>query len=70
MKIIKIEAGCEAIRLYTDADGAVVVREYVATVGPNPAREISCVETAAVDGVITLPRKENENDRIYSRFAV
>ena len=70
MKILKIEAGREAVKLYTDMDGAVVVHEYVATVGPNPAREISCVETTAVDGVITLDRKVGETDRIYSRFAV
>lgn len=55
---------------YTDTDGSVIIHEYVATVGPNPARELSCVETAAVNKTFVLPRKENSNDRIYSRFEV
>ncbi len=70
MKILKIEAGREEIRLFTDADGAVVVTECVATVGPNPARVLSVTETAAENGVITVSRKGEENDRIYSRFEV
>ena len=55
---------------YTDTDGSVIIHEYVATVGPNPARELACVETAAVNKTFVLPRKENSNDRIYSRFEV
>ena len=70
MKILKIEAGREYLRLFTDADGAVTVTEYVATVGPNPARVLSVTETAAKDGVIELTRMGEANDRIYSRFEV
>lgn len=70
MKILKIEAGREVIRLYTDSDGIVSVRERAATVWKKPGRTLSLTKTEAKDGVITLPRKENANDRIYSRFTV
>lgn len=70
MKITKIEACREEIRLYTDADGAVTVTEFAATVGGAPARVISRTETAAVNGVIALPRNNGEGDRIFSRFSV
>lgn len=70
MKILKIEAGRENIFLYTDMDGVVTVTEYVATVGPNPARVLSSVQTRAEGGVITLARMGQNNDRIYSRFEV
>ena len=70
MKITKIKACREEICLYTDADGAVTVTEFASTVGGAPAREISRTETAAVNGVITLPRFEGKGDRIFSRFSV
>lgn len=70
MKILKIEAGNEKIRLYTDTDGAVSVRESVPTVGTKPGRTLSVVNTTATNGVIELPRCENNNDRIYSRYTV
>ncbi len=70
MNILRIEAGREAIRIITDADGAVVVRESVPTIGVNPGRTLSAVATAAAGGVITLPRFENGNDRIFSRYTV
>ena len=68
MKITKIKACREEICLYTDDDGAVTVTEFASTVGGAPAREISRTETAAVNGVITLPRFEGKGDRIFSRF--
>ncbi len=70
MKILRIEAGREVVRIVTDFDGAAVVRECVATIGTKPGRTLSTVETAAVDGVITLPRFENVNDRLFSHYTV
>lgn len=70
MKILKIEAGCEVIKLYTDEDGDVMVRESVPTVGIKPGWTLSMVPAAAKDGVITLPRMGEKNDRIFSRFTV
>ena len=70
MKILKIEAGCEVIKLYTDEDGDVMVRESVPTVGIKPGWTLSMVPADAKDGVITLPRMGEKNDRIFSRFTV
>ena len=70
MKILKIEAFCEVIKLYTDGDGAVQVRESVPTIGKKPGRTLSMIAAEAKDGVITIPRKENANDRLYSTFTV
>ena len=70
MKILKIEATKEEIRLFTDADGKVLVREQAPTVGAKPGRTLSDTAAEAVGGVITLPRMGRANDRIFSRFAV
>lgn len=70
MKILKIEADRHRIRLYTDTDGAVRVRESVPTVGAKPGRTLSMEEAAATGGIIELQRRPNANDRLYSRFTV
>ncbi len=70
MKILKIEASRDAIRLYTDADGAVMVRESVPTVWKKPGRTLSMTAAQAKDGVIELSRMGKDNDRIFSRFTV
>lgn len=70
MNVLKIKANCEEILIYTDTDGSVVVRESVPTISEKPGRTLSTVKTAAVNGVITLPRHENVNDRIYSHYTV
>lgn len=71
MNILKIEAGREAIRLYTDADGEVIVRERVATVGGKPGRQLSVVKTQAKGGVIELPRQHADgHDGLFSRYTV
>lgn len=70
MKILRIEAGLQEIRFYTDADGAVIIRESVPTVGNKPGRTLSFARAKSVGGVISLPRHENANDRLYSRYAL
>ena len=70
MKILSIETGREAVKLYTDFDGPVMVRESVPTIGVKPGRTLSLVDAVAENGVITLARRENANDRMNSRFTV
>ena len=68
MKVLNIEAGQQFLQIRTDADGPVVVRESVPTVGKKPGRTLSVVRTEAKNGVIELPRCENVNDRLFSRY--
>lgn len=70
MKVLSIETGREAVKLYTDFDGPVMVRESVPTIGVKPGRTLSLVDAVAENGVITLARRENANDRMNSRFTV
>ncbi len=69
MKITKIVAGRKEIRLYTDADGEVVVRMQLATVAAKPGRTLAQVITEAKQGVITVPRQAH-GDNLFSRFVV
>ena len=68
MKVLRIEAGRDAIRLFTDSDGAALLRESVATVGDKPGRTLGMTPVEAKDGVVSLPRMAGDRDRIFSRY--
>ena len=68
MKVLRIEAGREALRLFTDADGAALLRESVPTVGDKPGRTLGLTPVEARGGVIQLPRMEGDRDRLFSRY--
>lgn len=74
MKIIAIIAQKECIRLLTDFDGKVLIRQSVPTVGPKPGRTV-CIspDCEAKNGEIVLPRQcggADGRDPIFSRFDV
>ena len=74
MKIAAIIAEKEQIRLHTDFDGKVQIRQSVPTVGSKIGRTIR-IETGyeAKNGEIVLPRESNACDRrdsIFNRFDV
>ena len=74
MRITGIIAEREHIRLLTDADGRVQVRQSVPTVGKKPGRTIRYdADLEAVNGQIILPRASRATDGrdpIFSRFDV
>ncbi|MBQ3668310.1 MAG: hypothetical protein II920_03680, partial [Clostridia bacterium] len=73
MKITAIIAEKERIRLCTDFDGSVQVRQSVPTVGPKPGRTLCFGDSRAEHGEIIIPRKEAQcggRDSIFSRFDV
>lgn len=70
MKISKIEATREFVRLYADGAGNGTVRESAATIGEKAGRTLSMLPLPLENGAMTLPRFDGERDRIYSRFTV
>ena len=68
MKVLRIEATRDFIRLHTDSDGPALLRECVPTVGPKPGRVLTLRSVAAEGGVVALPRLEDGRDRIFSRY--
>ena len=68
MKVLRIEAARDRVRLFTDSDGPALLRESVPTIGSKPGRALTVAPATAKDGVIELPRLDGERDRIFSRF--
>ena len=68
MKLLRIEATRDRIRLRTDADGSVLLRESAPTVGPKPGRALTILPVEIKGGVIELPRMDGGRDRIFSRY--
>ncbi len=68
MKVLRIEAARDRVRLHTDSDGLALLRESVPTVGGKPGRTLAMLEAAAKGGVIELPRLDGQRDRIFSRY--
>ena len=68
MRVLNIEAGRTSIRIHTDADGSVVVRESVPVIGAKPGRTLSVTQAEAKGSVIELPRRWSANDRMLSRY--
>ena len=68
MKIIKITADEKNITLYSDGDGAVVVRESSPVVQGGLTYAMTDGEFR--DGKLVLPRFSGEHDALYSRFTV
>ena len=68
MKVLRIEAGRDALRLYTDSDGPALLRESVPTVGEKPGRALGMAPVEVSGGVIELPRTDGARDRLFARF--
>ncbi len=70
MQILKIIADRETVRIHTDEDGAVTVRE--SSPATKSGKTYSLTETRAEGGVIVLPRftQGGLHDRLFSRYTV
>ena len=70
MKVLKISADKDSIKIYTDIDGAVAVRE--ASPAANGGNTFAFTETKAENGTIVLPRFTNggKHDALFSKYTV
>ena len=68
MRVLRIEAARDCVRLFTDSDGPALLRESAPTVGPKPGRALTVLPVEVRGGVIELPRLDGGRDRIFSRF--
>ena len=70
MKVTCIEATRTEIVLRAEAEGALMLRESVPTVGRKTGRTLSDLCVTVGDGAVRVPRFDGARDRITSRFTL